>query len=238
MDLILSSGFLGFSRHVGFLQAVEDLSLEVEAVCGTSSGAMVGALWAAGMPADEIGVLLSERAPARFLRASRRPWTGMFSMAAVTELLVGALPPSFEALRVPLAVGVCQRRGGHLLLRSGPLPEAVTASCSIPYLFTPVAVGPEMFLDGGAADRLGYEAWQAWRPGKQAAIHWIDRSRGKDPGVPPSQHAIVRSQRSGATFFSLGKFWEQAEETRRVARRRLEDAATQTRESAYRATAP
>ena len=43
-DLVLSSGFLAFARQAGFLEAVEQLGLAVDGVCGTSSGALAGAL--------------------------------------------------------------------------------------------------------------------------------------------------------------------------------------------------
>ena len=47
-DLVLSSGFLSFANHAGFLQAVDDVGLIVNGVCGTSAGAMVGSLYCAG----------------------------------------------------------------------------------------------------------------------------------------------------------------------------------------------
>ena len=67
-DLILSSGYLAFARHVGFLRAVETAGVEVGAICGTSSGALAAALWAAGMPARELGAELSAHRPARLQR--------------------------------------------------------------------------------------------------------------------------------------------------------------------------
>ena len=48
MDVILSSGFLAFARHIGVFDAIEECDIEVDAICGTSSGSMVGALYAAG----------------------------------------------------------------------------------------------------------------------------------------------------------------------------------------------
>ena len=62
-DLLLSSGFLAFGRQAGFLAAVEEVGLEVGAVQGTSSGALAGSLWAAGVPAAEIFVELTARSP-------------------------------------------------------------------------------------------------------------------------------------------------------------------------------
>ena len=47
-DIVLSSGFLAFAAHAGFLAAVEDVGIKVRGVMGTSSGAITGALYAAG----------------------------------------------------------------------------------------------------------------------------------------------------------------------------------------------
>ncbi|MFT6835603.1 MAG: putative acylesterase/phospholipase RssA [Francisellaceae bacterium] len=35
-DIILSSGYLGFARHIGFLKALEKNKISVDAICGTS----------------------------------------------------------------------------------------------------------------------------------------------------------------------------------------------------------
>ncbi len=43
MDLILSSGFLAFARHVGFLQAVEERGI---AVSGTGAREVLCPAWA------------------------------------------------------------------------------------------------------------------------------------------------------------------------------------------------
>ena len=54
VDVVLSSGFLAFGSHCGFLQAIVDARLEVAGVMGTSSGALVGSLFAAGLTPLEI----------------------------------------------------------------------------------------------------------------------------------------------------------------------------------------
>jgi predicted acylesterase/phospholipase RssA len=47
-DLVLSSGFLAFANHCGFLAAVDEVGLPVNAVMGTSAGALSGSLYCAG----------------------------------------------------------------------------------------------------------------------------------------------------------------------------------------------
>ena len=54
MDVILSSGFLAFASHLGFLKAIEEADVDVQGLCGTSSGALVGALWMSGLKTEEI----------------------------------------------------------------------------------------------------------------------------------------------------------------------------------------
>ena len=54
-DLVLSSGFMAFASHSGFLQGVQDAGLEVQGVCGTSSGALAGSLYCAGYSPAQVG---------------------------------------------------------------------------------------------------------------------------------------------------------------------------------------
>jgi len=141
LDLVLSSGFLAFARQAGFLQAVEEAGIAVDGVCGTSSGALAGALWAAGMPAAAIAAECAARRPIAWMRPNPAIWRGLFTTGPVIERLRALLPPTFEDLKRPFGVGVIDGDGRSLLLTSGPLPEAVAASCAIPWVFAPVEVG-------------------------------------------------------------------------------------------------
>lgn len=213
MDLVLSSGFLAFARHIGFLAAVDARGLSPEAVVGTSSGAMVGALWLAGLSKEELALELGSSAPLTKLMLSRRPWRGLFDMKPVIELLSRRLPPRIEDLPRPFAVGVMSKGGAHELLHTGPLAEAIAASCAIPRVFAPVRVGERFLADGGAVDRLGLDAWRAWRPAQTAVAHWVERSAGRDVSSSLEDVFVVRSPRSGARLWSLGDFDAQLAES-------------------------
>lgn len=216
-DLLLSSGFLAFARHVGVLQAVERAGLGVDAVVGTSSGALVGALWCAGIDADRLELLLQAKPPWALLRPNPLPWQGLLSMRGLMAFLAPHLPATFDDLPRPLAVGVVRRGGGHELLRRGPLLPAVVASCAMPYVFAPVRVESARFADGGAADRLGLAAWRTWRPGRRALAHLVERTAGVDVAGDGQGVVVVKTARSGANFFSLGDFAGQVVEARSAA---------------------
>lgn len=54
---IRCAGFMAFAAHSGFLQAVRDADVDVQGVCGTSSGALAGSLYCAGMTPEQVRLL-------------------------------------------------------------------------------------------------------------------------------------------------------------------------------------
>jgi predicted acylesterase/phospholipase RssA len=216
-DLLLSSGFLAFARHAGVLAAVEDAGLRVGAVVGTSSGALVGALWASGMPARDIATLVGGTRPWDLVALHLRPWKGLLSLDPLRAWLRERLPATFAELPRPFAVGVSARVDGApraFLLREGPLVDAVVASCAIPGLFVSPLEGPHgAWRDGGAADRVGFARWRDWRGDRPVLVHEVARSAGRDVALPVDV-PVVRTPRSGASLWSLGDVHAQVEEAR------------------------
>jgi len=75
------------------------------------------------------------------LKPCWEPWRGgLLSLDAVVDRLAQLLPPTFEDLERDFAVGVVTAEGEHVLIDSGPLPEAVAASAAIPFVFSSVDV--------------------------------------------------------------------------------------------------
>jgi NTE family protein len=81
IGLVLSGGGARGAAHVGVIRALEEMRIPVDAVAGTSMGAVVGGLYAAGLSGDEIADvfrsldwqdLLSDRAPRRDLVFRRK----------------------------------------------------------------------------------------------------------------------------------------------------------------------
>ena len=218
-DLVLSSGFLAFARQTGVLSAVEDTGLQVGGVCGTSSGALAGALWCAGHSATTIAEKLSAQTPLSMLRPGLHIWRGLFGMGAVVEQLRAWLPPTFADLERPLGVGVMDAEGRSILLHQGSLPEAVAASCAIPWLFQPIDIGGVLYRDGGVVDRTGLSAWRAWRGKRPTVLHLVERTGGavvEEASISPDL-SVIHTAKSGARFWNLGDFWKQHAEAYRSA---------------------
>lgn len=206
VDLVLSSGFLAFAHHAGFLQAVEDAGLSVGGVMGTSAGALTGALYAAGHSPAAVARELSAVPPIRYLRPAW-PWRGVASLAGVVDRLRDLLPPTFEDLPTEFCVGVVAADGRHVLLDSGPLPEAVAASAAIPGLFAPLAIAgaphPGPFRDGGVVDRTGLRAWRARRASQAASA--ARRGVSPSPRLPPLSTSSTGRPPSPATMTWRGR---------------------------------
>lgn len=223
MDLVLSSGFLAFAYHVGFLEAVlGSKGTEVRGIMGTSAGALTGSLLAAGYETGAIAEELSRVAPMQLLRPSRRLRNGMLSLEMVVERLERILPPRFEDLEREFAVGVVGSDGRHHLIHRGPLAQAVAASAAIPGLFEPVHVQGfpcNPCSDGGIVDRIGLKQWRAHRRNRgdtihPALVHVIGRSSpfsGDDDVERMGEEdiVVVNSPKSGQSLVSLGDFEDQ-----------------------------
>jgi NTE family protein len=151
----LSSGFFGFFAHAGVVSVLEEEGLRPARVVGSSAGALVGALWAAGVPAarirEELLLLRREHFWDPF------PGLGLLRGRLFRQRLDAMLPVgTFEECPTPLALSAFDVLGWRTaVLRRGPLAPAVHASCAAPVLFQPVRIGARLYSDGGVKDRHG-----------------------------------------------------------------------------------
>ncbi len=214
MDVILSSGFLAFASHIGFLRALEEEDVPVEGICGTSSGALVGALWASGLSTEEIEKELFQERPISQISLHPYIWRGLFSLSKLIQFLESIASERLEETSIPFGVGVCTLDWKPQIKMEGPLAELVVASCSIPYLFTSVCIDGIRYCDGGAGDRIGAKGWKALRKPQKSMVHLVERSRGvnREEGLDGS--FVVRSPRSGASFFDFKDYRSRIERTR------------------------
>ena len=150
--LVLGAGGARGLAQIGVLEALDARGMEISAIAGSSSGALVGGVYAAGKLAEfrEQLVKLDRRGFLRLLD----PVIGRAGLLRGTRLVdamrevVGN--PDIEALPLPFtAVAVDLLRQREVWLRSGPLWDAIRASFAVPGLFTPHEVHGRELVDGG-----------------------------------------------------------------------------------------
>ncbi len=166
----LSSGFFGFFAHAGVMTVLEDAGLVPARVSGSSAGALVGGIWAAGASALTIRDELLRLRREDFWDVRLGP--GLLAGRLFRARLEALLPvPTFDRCRVPLAVSVYDVLARETrVLATGPLAPAIQASCTVPGLFHPVWHEGRPLLDGGILDRHGLAGMP---PGERLLYHHL-----------------------------------------------------------------
>lgn len=151
VGLILGGGAARGWAHIGVLQALREAGLKVDIVCGTSIGALVGAVYANGrLDALEAWTrTLSVRDVVSFMDLSL---TGgvLKGERLMTFFREKFLDRDIEALDLPFgAVATSLYGGTEVWLRSGSALAAIRASTALPALFAPVRHNGQVLVDGG-----------------------------------------------------------------------------------------
>ena len=153
IGLALGGGAARGWAHIGVLRALEELEVPVDAIAGTSMGALVGAIAAAGqLEALEITALgLAAKDVTRNFLDLTLPRAGLIEGQKIVHLIEQHLDiRRFEQLQLPFrAVATNLLNGMEVVLDSGNVIEAVRASIAIPGIFTPVTVNGVLLADGG-----------------------------------------------------------------------------------------
>lgn len=157
--LVLSGGGNRGFAHLGVMQALDDAGVPVDAVDGTSIGAVMGAFYARGLDHRQ----RLARATAAFIDPGRLvgPTLPLVSLSAgrkVTRLLreeptLGELP--IEDLWLPFfCMSANLTRAEEVVHDRGPTWRALRASISLPGVFPPVNASGDLLVDGAVLNNL------------------------------------------------------------------------------------
>ena len=160
IGLCLSSGGARGLAHVGVIQVLEEEGIPIAAISGTSMGAYVGSLWAAGFNGAQLESLAAEikdrRTLFRLLDPLFPPSAGLIRGEKIRHHLERSLGTmTFADLRKPLLVVATDLDSLEAkVFDSGCVAEAVHASAAIPGVCAPVVVHGRRYTDGGASEPL------------------------------------------------------------------------------------
>ena len=156
-----SGGTRGFA-HVGVIKALEEAGLVADIVAGSSSGAIVAALYAAGHGAralEELAVGVDRDALVDFTLFGKG-WVRGEALQDFVNQAVSGRP--MEKLARPFAVAVTRvRDGAQVVFNRGDTGVAVRASASVPNLFVPPLIRGEEYIDGGLTTPIPVRAARA-----------------------------------------------------------------------------
>jgi NTE family protein len=150
--LALGSGGARGYTHIGVIQVLQERGCDIVAVAGSSMGALVGGVHAAGK-LDEYTEWATGLGQFEILRlldiAIARPGAirGERVFARLQELIGDV---DIEDLPIPYtAVAADLRSRREVWFQRGPLVPAIRASAAIPSLFPPVESNGRLLADGG-----------------------------------------------------------------------------------------
>ena len=201
--LVLGAGGARGLAQIGVLEALDARGIEISAIAGSSSGALVGGVYAAGKLTEfrEQLVKLDRRGFLRLLDPviGRAGLLGGSRLVARMREVVG--DPDIEALPIPFtAVAVDLMRQREVWLRSGPLWQAIRASFAVPGLFTPHVVHGRELVDGGLLAPLPIAATRMSDAHRLIAVDmhgWPARPPGQ-PAENNGDGETARAHRFGA----------------------------------------
>lgn len=163
IGITLSGGGFRGIAHLGIIQCIQELGIEINAVSGASAGALIGALIAGGYAPLEILRFAKEEKYFNYSNLSAKSG-GIFDTVVIEKIVKKYIPhDSFDALKMPLYVSVTDLTNAKpLILNTGSLSFAVKASCCFPLVFQPVLYKDAIYLcDGGLLNNFPVEQIRA-----------------------------------------------------------------------------
>lgn len=155
VSLVLGSGGARGLAHIGVIQWLLANGYTIGSIAGSSMGALVGGIYAAGkLDAYSDWVLSLERREIRQLLDWAFGRSGLIKgeriMGALRELVgehrIEDLPVSYTAVAMDIA------SGKEVWIRRGSLFDAIRASIAIPLVVTPFVDGDRRLVDGGVVN--------------------------------------------------------------------------------------
>lgn len=158
VGLALGAGGARGYAHIGVVRALQRAGVPFDYVAGCSIGAPLAAGVAAEWGLDEIKAHLDS-----ISRKAVRPHLPVVSLLTSRSMrselrdLLG--DRRFEDLPTPLSiVAVDIETGEEVLLRSGPVWQAMAASMAVPGIYEPLRIGAHYFVDGGVLNPVPVSA--------------------------------------------------------------------------------
>ncbi|AOY90142.1 hypothetical protein BKP64_04180 [Marinobacter salinus] len=176
VGIALGSGGANGLAHILMLEALDELSIRPYRIAGSSIGAIIGALYAAGMTGREIRELVEqfiiapeEHLAHELLNEDALRWVefleidlgngGLLSGEGFISFLYDTLErETFEELEIPLRIATADLWSREqIVLQTGALLPAVKASMALPGVFIPVILDNRVLIDGGTVNPVPYD---------------------------------------------------------------------------------
>ena len=157
VTLVLSGGGARGFAHIGAIEELESRGYTINSIAGTSMGALVGGVYAAGKMNEykEWVYNLDKQKIFKLLDFSFSN-QGLIKGDKVLKTMKEFIPDAnIEDLKIKYtATAFDLAQNKEIVFREGSLYNAIRASISIPTVFTPVIYGDSVLVDGGVVNNI------------------------------------------------------------------------------------
>jgi len=155
IGLVLSGGGVRGIAHIGAIQALEENNIKPNYIAGTSSGAIVGALYASGYSCNKM-MQFFNRVKIFSLNKYAINKPGFIDTEKFYDDFKSYLTTdNFDNLNKKLFVTATNLLSGKLkIFRKGELIKPILASAAFPGVFTPVKINDDYYIDGGVLNNF------------------------------------------------------------------------------------
>ncbi|SEJ20013.1 patatin-like phospholipase family protein [Demequina mangrovi] len=191
--LSLGSGGARGYAHIGVIDEVEARGWEIAGIAGTSMGALVGGLHAAGGLAEyrAWAESLTRRDVLRMMDPAFKGAGAIRAdrvMRRIDEILDGR---RIEDLPVPFtAVATDLLAQSEVWFTEGPLVDAIRASIAIPMVITPVRRDGRLLADGGILNPVPVVPLASVRADATVAVNLAGNARPDNAPLPPAEPGV------------------------------------------------
>ena len=157
ITLVLSGGGARGIAHIGVIEELVKLNVNIASISGTSMGALIGGIYAVGKLEEfkqwmlkvnrtKIFKLIDFSFSTQGLVKGERIFNEIKEF--ITDVNIEDLPIKYTATAFDIA------NGREVVFDKGSLFNAIRASISIPTIFTPLTLGDSVFIDGGVVNNI------------------------------------------------------------------------------------
>lgn len=155
ISLVLSGGAARGAFHLGVLHAIDELGVEIEAISGSSIGAIIATSYASGVsPLEQLNIFKSKA----FKKAYQFNYfkNGLFKIDEKKSILKKLIPIiNIEDTKIKLHISAIDLIEGNVIyFEKGNANKLCIASSAVVPLFSPIEYKGYKLADGGIMDNL------------------------------------------------------------------------------------
>ncbi len=174
IDIVLSGGGARGWAHAGAIQAIQAAGIPIDALGGTSMGALLGGCYVSGMSWDEVERGAAAWSSARGLFDYTLPIVSIISGGKITRMLRSVLGDAAieDMWQGYFCVSSSLSHARPVVHRRGPMWKAVRASISLPGFLPPIQDDDQLLIDGSYLNNLPTDlVRQMYRSGTVIAVN-------------------------------------------------------------------